>query len=145
MRYSAAGHAVNILFILAVVLAPISICLANPSIPVEVGRAVIILSFGMGGLALFDWYGFHVGNSSVGLMFGIAGGAIAALAALAIVAGTSNFSVSDLALFRAHDGWDGRRNLLKLYLVGVGLFSTALLGVPRLLVLSLVSGAPQPR
>jgi hypothetical protein len=38
MRYSAAGHAVNILFILAVVLAPISICLANPSIPVEVVR-----------------------------------------------------------------------------------------------------------
>lgn len=145
MRYSPAANLVNVLFIGTVFLAPISYCLTHPSIPADIGRAVILLSFALGAFAIGDWYHFYLSNSGGGISLGIILGAITAFVGVAIASASTAHSIGDLAFFQTTEGWAAQRFLLRLYVAGVGVLAVAVLGVPRLAVLRLVTSQPLPR
>jgi hypothetical protein len=139
MRYSRSAHVVNVLFIGAVFLAPIGYCLAHPSIPVEVGRGVIMLSFFLGAIAIADWYGTRLCNSLYGILIAIAFGGIAALIAASAVSWKAGIDFADIAFFKTYSAWEGNRMLLKSYVVAIGALFLGLVALPRLLLLRLVS------
>jgi predicted membrane metal-binding protein len=63
IRYTLAAHLVNAAFILIVFVLPAAYLLSNPSVPIEIGRGVIIISFLLGALLIADWYHMHMTNS----------------------------------------------------------------------------------
>jgi hypothetical protein len=140
MRYSTSAHVVNVLFIGALFLAPVGYCLAHPSIPVEVGRGVIMLSFFLGAIAIADWYGTRFSDSLYGILIAIAFGGIAALVAASVASWKSGIDFADVVFFRAYGAWEGNRILLRTYVVAIGALSLGVVALPRLVFLRLVSG-----
>lgn len=68
MKYSAAAHLVNALFIALIFFGPISYCLFNLEIPTKVGRSVIALTFMLGAFVIADWYHYRFSNSICGIV-----------------------------------------------------------------------------
>lgn len=129
MRYSGAAHIVNVLFIGAVFLAPIGYCLSDPSIPVEVGRAVIMVSFLLGAIAIADWYGPRLSNSWQGILMVMVFGGITALVMAGIASWRSGASFADVALFKTYSTWDGQSG---------GALALGIVAIPRMVLLRLV-------
>jgi hypothetical protein len=136
MKYSPSAHVVNALFIAFIFLGPIGYCLYNKDIPTDIGSTVIVLSFALGAFVLADWYHFYAGNSFAGIAKTIAIGIVAALGSVLAASAMSNESFGDLALFRSPHAWSDNRLLLRSYVVGVGLSAAAIVGIPRLLVIT---------
>jgi hypothetical protein len=144
MKYSRLANGINVLFILGIYIAPIGYCLSDHSIPTDVGRTVIVLSFALGAFAIADWYYMYMTNSFNGIAWAIALGALVAVGALLIASVASGASVADLALFHSVEIWDGQRISLRAYVAGVGVVAVALVSVPRLLLIRSLSPQPLP-
>jgi hypothetical protein len=139
VRYNLSAHVVNVLFIAIVFVAPIGYCLSNPSIPIEVGTGVIMLSFFLGAIAITDWYGPRFSNSLQGILLFIAFGGMAALVIATVASWKSGVAFIDVALFKTYDGWDGSRRLLRMYAVSIGALFLGIVSLPRLLLLRIVA------
>jgi hypothetical protein len=144
MRYVPRANAINIAFIAALFLVPLAYCLWDTSIPTDIGRTAIVVSFGLSAFAIGDWYHFYYTNSYSGIRLGLVIGSVMATAPTVYVALRSNTSPIDAAMFGPSTIWDGYGYGLRIYLAGVGVVGTAIISIPRLALLKAVSQRPLP-
>jgi hypothetical protein len=126
-------------------VAPIGYCLYDTSIPTEVGRAVIVLSFLLTAFILMDWYHLYASNSYRGILSGLGLGLGAAGAALTVVSFGNGAPVIDLALFESLAHWQGYAFLMKVYICGVGFAAVSLVSIPRLILIRMLSADDLPQ
>jgi len=136
MKYNAAAHLVNVLFITIIFVGPIGYCLFNTDIPTDVGRTVIVLSFLLGAFVIADWYHFQFGNSFRGIVNTIITGIILASGSLLVASTMSSATAKDLALFQDPHAWSDSRHILKLYVTGISISVASLVGIPRFLIIT---------
>ncbi len=136
MNYSARANFLNFLFIALIFVAPISYCLYDTTIPPEIGRTVIVLSFLLGAFVIADWYHMYYSNSFGGAFGAIGFGAGIAVISLAIVVGVTGTTILELAMFERVEDWENFGWLLRAYVAGIGMSAAAVVGVVRLVVIT---------
>jgi len=144
MKYAPLANVVNVAFIAALFLVPSAYCLWDTSLPTEIGRTVIILSFGLSAFAIGDWYHLYCTNSYSGIRIGAVLGIVMVVVPTIYVSWRSDASPLDAALFRPSSIWDGHTYGLRTYLAGIGVVGTAIVSVPRLALIKAISQRPLP-
>ncbi len=144
MNYSARANFVNILFITLVFVAPVGYCLYDTTIPSEVGRTVIVLSFFLGAFVIADWYHMYYSNSFGGACGAIGLGAGIAVLALVIGMALTSTPISDLARLERVEDWENVGWLLRAYVAGIGMAAAAIVGVIRLLLITALGESELP-
>ncbi len=144
MNYSARANFVNILFIALIFVAPIGYCLYDTTIPPEIGRTVIVLSFLLGAFVIADWYHMYYSNSFGGAFGAIGFGAGIAVLALVIGMALTSTPIFELALFERVEDWENIRWLLRAYVAGIGMAAAAIVGVVRLVLITALGESDLP-
>jgi hypothetical protein len=136
MNYSARAKIINILFIALIFFAPISYCLYETSIPPEICRTVIIMSFALAAFVIMDWYHFYSSNSFRGAVGAITLGVAMAIISLLAAATFSDSSIAELATFERVEAWGNQSWLLRGHVAGIGVSTAAIVGIGRLLAIT---------
>lgn len=136
MNYSARANFVNILFIALIFIVPIGYCLYDTTIPPEIGRTVIVLSFLLGAFVIGDWYHMYYSNTFGGAFGAIGFGFGIAVISLAIAVGLTGTSILELAMFERVEDWENIGWLLRAYVAGIGMSAAAVVGVVRLVIIT---------
>ena len=136
MNYSIRANFVNISFIALIFIAPVGYCLYDTTIPLEIGRTVIVLSFLLAGFVIADWYHMYSSNSFRGAFSAIAFGAGIATVSLLIAVVITGSSIVELAMFERVEAWENGGWFLRAYIAGIGLSAASIVGVARLLVIT---------
>lgn len=144
MRYAPLAHIVNVMFIAALFLVPLAYCLWDTSVPTDIGRTVILLSFGLSAFAIGDWYHFHYTNTFAGIRLAMALGLLLVAASALYVSWVAKASLIDVFMFSPSTLWDGHRYGLKAFLAGIGVVGTAIVSIPRLVLIRALSGQSLP-
>ncbi len=144
MNYSARANFVNILFIALIFVAPIGYCLYDTTIPPEIGRTVIVLSFLLGAFVIADWYHLYYSNSFGGAFGAIGFGACIAVLALVIGMVLTSTPIYELAVFERVEDWENIGWLLRAYVAGIGMAAAAIVGIIRLLLITALGDSDLP-
>ena len=134
----------NIFFIALIFIAPVGYCLYDTTIPTEVGRTVIVISFLLAAFVIADWYHFYSSNTFYGAFGAIGFGAVMMTISLVVTAMVTGASIVELATFENHESRGGLNWLLRFYVAGMGVFAAAIVGVVRLIVIRGLGGSDLP-
>lgn len=142
-RYSPAAHLINLFFLVGFVALPICWCLTSVTLQPQTFEMILFAVFLLTVVILADWYHFYFSNAYRSLALALVAGV--GLAGLALLLGRLMGTSGFFKLMSLDPkAWGGTGELFKLYVLGLGIFCSALLSLPRLFFIKLLSGKESP-
>jgi hypothetical protein len=137
-KYSHLAHLVNLLFLTGFVVLPGWWCLTSVALQPQAVEMILFAVFLLTVVIVADWYHFYFSNAYRSLAIALVAGI--GLAGLALLLGglLGNSSFFQL-LSLDPQVWGGTGEFFKLYVFGLGIFCSALLSLPRLFCIKLVT------
>ena len=145
MNYPRAANIVNIVFVLLIGVAPGVYCLVDRSVSFELGRNIIFLSLILSAFVISDWYHFYFTNSGAGLAITLLSGVGCAALILLLASKADLEAMYTLGLFRSVKAWEPMHWGLRYYVSALGFTATALVSIPRLLLIKLICKGNLPQ